>query len=95
MTKKNDGAKKRVGMIKPITTADVPRVAEIHVFGWRSTYRGTVSDAYLFTQMLVPESMKRFDSAAAGMTSCSFGCSKKIGMRGRSMKRLAIHMTAR
>jgi GNAT superfamily N-acetyltransferase len=32
---------------------DIPRVAEIHVFGWRAAYRGIVDDAYLFGTLAV------------------------------------------
>jgi ribosomal protein S18 acetylase RimI-like enzyme len=41
--------------------ADVPRAAEIHVFGWRSAYRGIVSDEWLFNNRLVAFSMNRMD----------------------------------
>ena len=43
-------------MIRPMTANDIPRVAEIHVFGWRSTARGAVSDDFLFNQLLVANS---------------------------------------
>lgn len=43
--------------------SDVPRVAEIHVFGWRSTYREIVSDEFLFNKMLVSKRMAYFDNA--------------------------------
>jgi hypothetical protein len=42
-------------MIIPMEMADVPRVAEIHVFGWRSAYRGfrlIWANAFLRNQQL-------------------------------------------
>lgn len=35
-------------MIRRAVVEDAGRIAEIHVFGWRSAYRGIVSDSYLF-----------------------------------------------
>jgi len=35
-------------MIRRAVIDDAERIAEIHIFGWRSAYRGIVSDAYLF-----------------------------------------------
>lgn len=46
--------------IRPMTQADVPRVAEIHVLGWRTTYRNIVSDSILFGKMSVARSIDRF-----------------------------------
>jgi len=43
--------------------ADIPRVAEIHVFGWRSAFLGIVSDEVLFGRMSVLRSVKRFESS--------------------------------
>jgi len=40
--------------------SDIPRKAEIHVFGWRSAYRGIVSDEHLFKNMLVSKDIERF-----------------------------------
>ena len=40
-------------MIRPITSTDIPRVAEIHVFAQRMTYQGFVSDRYLFAEATV------------------------------------------
>jgi len=42
--------------------SDIPRVAEIHVFGWRCAYRGIVSDEHLFNVMSVAKRMERFES---------------------------------
>jgi GNAT superfamily N-acetyltransferase len=43
--------------------SDVPRVAEIHVFGWRSAFRGMISDEFLFKKRLVSLSITRFENA--------------------------------
>ena len=43
--------------------SDVPRIAEIHVYGWRSAHRGIVSDDHLFNKMLVSERIKRLEQA--------------------------------
>jgi len=47
-------------MIRPMGLTDIPRKAEIHVFGWRSAYRGIISDEFLFTKMLVSKQIERF-----------------------------------
>ena len=41
-------------------TADIPRAAEIHVFGWRCAYRGIIMDEVLFKDRTVAKSMERF-----------------------------------
>jgi len=46
--------------IRFMTQADIPRVAEIHVAGWRNTYRGIVADEVLFGRMSVSRSTERF-----------------------------------
>ena len=46
-------------MIRPMQASDVPRVTEIHVFGWRCAYRGIVSDEHLFTKMLVSTRLEK------------------------------------
>ena len=46
-------------MIRRAETGDAMRMAEIHVFGWRSAYRNIVSDSYLFSTLSVG---KRFDA---------------------------------
>ena len=33
-------------MIRAMEISDIPRVAEIHVFGWRSAFRGIISDEH-------------------------------------------------
>ena len=53
-------------MIRVMELADIPRVAEIHVFGWRTAFRGIVSDEILFGRMSVARSMKRFEGALGG-----------------------------
>ena len=47
-------------MIRPMQISDIPRVAEIHVFGWRCAYRGIVSDEHLFNTLLVSKRMERW-----------------------------------
>ncbi|MCL2571273.1 MAG: GNAT family N-acetyltransferase [Defluviitaleaceae bacterium] len=47
-------------MIRVMTVSDIPRVAEIHVFGWRCAYRGFVSDEHLFNNMQVSKRIERF-----------------------------------
>jgi len=47
-------------MIRPMQLSDIPRVAEIHVFGWRCAYRGIVSDEHLFNVRSVIKRMERF-----------------------------------
>ena len=46
--------------IRPMEVRNIPRVAEIHVLGWRSAYRGIVSDEILFGRMSVQRSIGRF-----------------------------------
>jgi len=43
--------------------ADIPRVAEIIVFGWRSAYRGIISDEYLFNERLVTSQINSLEEA--------------------------------
>ena len=50
-------------MIRAMVLSDVPRVAEIHVFGWRSAYRGFISDDFLFKKMLVSKRIDVFDNS--------------------------------
>jgi len=40
-------------MIRKATRDDAPRIAEIHVFGWRAAYRGIVPDEILFNRLSV------------------------------------------
>ncbi|MCL2198366.1 MAG: GNAT family N-acetyltransferase [Defluviitaleaceae bacterium] len=46
-------------MIRLMEHRDIPRVAEIRVMGWRSAYRGIVSDDFLFNEMLVATRIPR------------------------------------
>jgi ribosomal protein S18 acetylase RimI-like enzyme len=57
-----------VNMIRVMQLKDVPRVAEIHVFGWRCAYRGIVSDEFLFNKMIVTERAIVFDNAVHNHT---------------------------
>jgi len=41
--------------------SDIPRVAEINVFGWRCAYRGIVSDEHLFNTKLVSKQMEKYE----------------------------------
>ena len=50
-------------MIRKTELADVPRISEIHVFGWRDAYRGIVPDDYLFNTMLVAKRINYFAKA--------------------------------
>ena len=56
-------------MIRPMKLSDVPRVAEIHIFGWRSAFRGIVPDEVLFGRMSVQRSMERFEDSFAADNS--------------------------
>lgn len=47
-------------MVRPIALSDIPRAAEVHVFAWRSTLRGVISDQFLFGNLLVINSISRF-----------------------------------
>lgn len=42
---------------------DVPRVAEIHVMGWRNTYRDIIKEEILFSKMLVSKRIDYFKKA--------------------------------
>jgi len=46
-------------------TSDAPRVAEIHVFGQRAAYRGSVSDEFLFGKMTVEDRIDYFRGSDA------------------------------
>ncbi len=50
-------------MIRRATVDDVPRMAEIHIFGWRCAYRGLVSDEILFKKMGVEKRIESFKKA--------------------------------
>ncbi|MCL2376156.1 MAG: GNAT family N-acetyltransferase [Defluviitaleaceae bacterium] len=52
-------------MIRAMKTSDVPRVAEIHIFGQRTAYRGLVSEEFLFGKMTVEKRMDYFKSNGA------------------------------
>ena len=59
-------------MIRPMQISDVPRAAEIHVFGWRSAYRGIVSDEILFNEMLVAKRLNIFENAVLNQTEDTY-----------------------
>ena len=45
---------------------DTPRVAEIHVFGWRSAYRGIIPDEFLFNKMIVADRVSTWQKRVSG-----------------------------
>jgi len=59
-------------MIRTFKLSDAPRVAEIHVFGWRCAYRGIVSDEILFNDMLVSARIPRFENFASNSGAKSY-----------------------
>jgi ribosomal protein S18 acetylase RimI-like enzyme len=61
-----------MNMIRVMQISDVSRVAEIHVFGWRSAYRGIVSDEFLFNKMIVSNRIKWFENAVRNQTEESY-----------------------
>jgi GNAT superfamily N-acetyltransferase len=50
-------------MIRLAKFEDCDRIAEIHVFSWRSTYREYVNDVFLFHNFLVEKRIKIFKNA--------------------------------
>jgi len=48
-------------MIRPMIKNDIPRVAEIQVFAYRTTDRGILSDEFLFNTMTVASRMDYFN----------------------------------
>jgi len=40
-------------MVRTATKKDASRISEIHIFGWRSAYRGIIPDTYLFSEISV------------------------------------------
>lgn len=48
-------------MVRQANLNDVPRIAEIHICGWRFTYRGIISDNELFSKRLVANSIKSLE----------------------------------
>jgi len=51
--------------IRRAVYADAPRLAEIHIMGWRNAYRGIVKDDYLFGRLRVEKSIARFRATLA------------------------------
>jgi len=47
-------------MIRKAEASDVPRIAEIRVFGWRSAYRGIISDEILYKDTLVTTDIQKW-----------------------------------
>lgn len=50
---------------------DCPRIAEIHVFGWRHAYREFISPDYLFSKMTVKNSENKFREYLGAETGTS------------------------
>jgi GNAT superfamily N-acetyltransferase len=50
-------------MIRQAKKEDAARMAEIHIFGWRSAYRGIVDDDYLFAKLSVAKRIIKFEKA--------------------------------
>ena len=46
-------------MVRIARFEDIPRIAEINIYGWRDSYRGIVSDDFLFKQLSVGEAIKK------------------------------------
>jgi len=44
-------------MIRNANESDIPRIAEIHICGWRYAYRGLINDTELFSNRLVAKSI--------------------------------------
>ena len=49
-------------MIRKINLNDIPRIAEIQIFCWRFLDKGTLSDEFLFKDMLVVKRMEYFEN---------------------------------
>ena len=47
-------------MIREATVQDCPRMAEIHVFGWRCAYRNFISPDFLFNKLTVKKREEKF-----------------------------------
>jgi len=54
--------------IRPMTPADIPRVAEIHVISRRTAYRGIISDSRLFSETTVHGQIPKFAERLADDT---------------------------
>lgn len=50
-------------MVRKASIEDVPRIAEIHVMGWRFAYRNIISEEFLLKEMLVPKRIDAFTRA--------------------------------
>lgn len=59
-------------MIRPARKEDAQRMAEIHVFGWRSAYRGIVDDDYLFKRLSVTKRVAKFETSIEEKKENSF-----------------------
>lgn len=52
-------------MIRIAQFEDIPRIAEINIYGWRDSYRGIVTDDFLFKQLSVAEAIKKLQTRFA------------------------------
>ncbi|MBB6481265.1 GNAT family N-acetyltransferase [Spirochaeta isovalerica] len=50
-------------MIRTACKDDASRIAEIHIFGWRSAYRGIIPDSYLFSEISVNGRFSSFNDS--------------------------------
>lgn len=48
-------------MVRAATLDDIPRIAEIHICGWRFAYKGIISDIELFKKRLVSKSIQNLE----------------------------------
>lgn len=76
-------------VLRPPTTDDVPRLAEIHVAGWRAAYRGIVPDHELYVDRTVAKAM------AFWTTVLAQGTSQILVYDDGIVKGFCLHMTCR
>ena len=50
-------------MIRSAVEKDASRLAEIHIFGWRTAYKGIISDEILFKSLQVNKRIATFEKA--------------------------------
>ena len=48
-------------MVRLAVFEDLPRIAEMQVFGWRNAYRGIVSDNFLFKELSVSKRVAKYE----------------------------------
>ncbi|HNW44156.1 MAG TPA: GNAT family N-acetyltransferase [Elusimicrobiales bacterium] len=52
-------------MVRKAVVADAQRIAEIHISGWRTAYRGILTDAFLFDKLNVERRAKNLQKELA------------------------------